>query len=38
MESQLPDLIVLDPDGRPVRLRQLAADRALVLSFLRHFG
>ncbi len=38
MESQLPDLTVLDPDGRQLRLRQLAADRPLVLSFLRHFG
>jgi hypothetical protein len=32
------DVTVLDPSGERVRLLDLAADRPLVLVFLRHFG
>jgi hypothetical protein len=33
-----PDVTVLDPTGASVRLVDLAAERPLVLVFLRHFG
>ena len=33
-----PDLTVVDTEGRTVRLRDLSAERALVIVFLRHFG
>jgi hypothetical protein len=32
------DAAVLDPTGTSVRLVDLAAERPLVLVFLRHFG
>jgi peroxiredoxin len=33
-----PDLTVLDTSGQTVRLRDLAAGKALVIVFIRHFG
>jgi hypothetical protein len=33
-----PDLTVLDTGGQTVRLRDLAAGKALVIVFIRHFG
>jgi peroxiredoxin len=33
-----PDVEVLDPQGRAVRLSSLWADRPVVLAFLRHYG
>jgi hypothetical protein len=36
--SELPDLTVLDTEGREVGLRGLAAGRSLLLSYVRHFG
>jgi len=33
-----PDVELLGPDGRPVRLSDLRRERPLFLSFLRHFG
>jgi len=36
--TALADLGLLDVEGRAVRLRDLAADRPLLLCFLRHFG
>ena len=33
-----PDVTVLDPTGESVRLSELAADRPVILAFLRHFG
>jgi hypothetical protein len=38
MAGGLPDLTVLDTEGRAVKLRDLAADRALILAYVRHFG
>jgi len=38
MASQLPDLTVLDTEGQKVNLRDLAAQRPLVIAYLRHFG
>ncbi len=38
MSDQLPDLTVLDTEGHEVKLRDLAADRPLLLAYLRHFG
>jgi hypothetical protein len=32
------DLAVLDPDGRPAPLADLAAEHPVVLVLLRHFG
>jgi hypothetical protein len=34
----LADLVLVDPDGTPVRLGDLWADRPQVVLFLRHFG
>lgn len=36
--TALADLTLQDPQGAPVRLSDLWADRSLVLVFLRHFG
>ncbi len=36
--TALGDLTLQDPQGAPVRLGGLWADRSLVLVFLRHFG
>jgi hypothetical protein len=33
-----PELTALDMRGRRVRLADLAADRPVILCFLRHFG
>jgi peroxiredoxin len=33
-----PDVEVLDPQGRPVRLSTLWVERPVVLVFLRHYG
>jgi hypothetical protein len=33
-----PDLVLLDPDERPVFLSALWKERPLALIFLRHFG
>lgn len=38
MPSELPDLNVLDTDGNEVSLRGLAADRSLLVAYIRHFG
>jgi hypothetical protein len=38
MPSDLPDLNVLDTDGNEVNLRSLAADRSLLIAYIRHFG
>jgi len=35
---QLPNLTLLDTDGGTVDLPALAADRALLLVYVRHFG
>ena len=37
--ARLPSgLTALDPEGRPVELSELAAERPVLLCFLRHFG
>ena len=37
--TRLPaELVALDVDARPVKLVDLAAERPVVLAFLRHFG
>jgi peroxiredoxin len=36
--SAAPDLEVLDPSGKPVRLSSLWAEKPLLLAFTRHFG
>jgi hypothetical protein len=37
--TRLPaGLVAFDLDGRPVKLVDLAAERPVVLAFLRHFG
>jgi len=36
--SQLPSLTILDTEGREVDLRGLAADRPLLLAYVRHFA
>ncbi len=36
--SAMADLTLQDPQGAPVRLGDLWAERPLVLLFLRHFG
>lgn len=38
MPAALPDLTLLDTEGRQVKLRDLAGDRALILAYVRHFG
>lgn len=38
MPATLPDLTLLDTEGRQVKLRDLAGDRALILAYVRHFG
>jgi len=38
MADRLPDLTVLDPEGREVNLRDIVADRALILAYVRHYG
>ena len=38
MPGALPDLTLLDTEGRQVKLPDLAADRALILAYVRHFG
>ena len=38
MASHLPNLTVLDTEGREVDLRDLARERPLVLAYVRHFG
>jgi hypothetical protein len=38
LEELTPDLTVLDTSGQTVRLRDLAAGKALVIVFIRHFG
>ena len=38
LEELTPDLTVLDAGGQTVRLRDLAAGKALVIVFIRHFG
>ena len=36
--TRLPDLTVFDTEGREVKLRDLAADRQLLVAYIRHFG
>ncbi len=36
--KQLENIVVLDPDGKSVRLGDLWRDRTVVLAFIRHFG
>ncbi|MBP1686467.1 MAG: hypothetical protein H6Q33_2610 [Deltaproteobacteria bacterium] len=36
--KQLENIVVLDPDGTPVRLGDLWQRRTVVLAFIRHFG
>jgi len=36
--SNAPDLVLLDPAGKPVQLSSLWADKPLLLAFTRHFG
>ncbi len=36
--ARLAPLSLLDDEGRPVRLGDLWAKRAVVLAFLRHYG
>lgn len=38
MTGGLPDLTLLDTEGREVKLRDTAADRALIVAYVRHFG
>ena len=38
MAAGLPDLTVLDTEGREIKVRDLAADRALIVAYIRHFG
>ncbi len=38
MGSELPDLLILNTDGRETSLRALAADRPLLVAYIRHFG
>jgi AhpC/TSA antioxidant enzyme len=38
MSHVLDSIVVFDPDGRPVRMGTLWADRTAVLMFVRHFG
>lgn len=38
MTGGLPDLTILDTEGREVNLRDIAADRPLILVYVRHFG
>jgi len=38
MAGRLPDLTLFDTEGREVNLRDIAADRALLLAYVRHFG
>jgi peroxiredoxin len=38
MPHALDHIVVYDPEGHPVRLGQLWADRVAVLVFIRHFG
>jgi hypothetical protein len=38
MADRLPEMTVLDTDGRQVGVRDLARERPLILAFLRHFG
>lgn len=38
MSHVLEPVVVFDPEGRPVRVGQLWADRTVVLVFVRHFG
>jgi hypothetical protein len=36
--DQLPSLPILDTEGREVDLRSLAADRRVLLAYVRHFA
>lgn len=38
LAAKLAPLTLPDPDGRPVRLGSLWAERPAVLVFLRHYG
>jgi hypothetical protein len=38
MADQLPHLTILDTEGREVDLGDLAADRRLLLAYIRHFA
>lgn len=38
VSQALSDLELQDPDGKPVKLGSLWADRPVVLVFVRHFG
>jgi hypothetical protein len=36
--KRLEDIVVLEPDGTPVRLGGFWQRRTVVLAFIRHFG
>jgi len=36
--KRLENIVVLDPDGKSVRLGDLWQHRPVVLAFIRHFG
>ena len=38
MAGKLPDITVLDTEGREVNLRDIVADRPLILAYVRHYG